>query len=285
MRSALLRSVAVGIAAVGMTITAYPALANPFLPGLVNLNFLSYSGSPPKNYFNSVNPTGWTGGSGLIFITAPGTSASSPTTACGPTYLSTYGCPSNLSIPGGYNEVEADGNPIFESGFNYMVNGLTSGQTYTLSFYQAASQQVGFIGNTTEQWIVSLGQSGLTTCIGCGPFNSTFGSFESTYSNADASASVVATPLMSTPSGGMTDWNYVTVNLKADGPSALLSFLAWGDEGTTNNLPPMVFLAGVNSPSGENKVPEPATLSLFGVGLLGFGGAWLRRRNKRKAAV
>jgi hypothetical protein len=99
------------------------------LPGLTNLNLLTYSGSAPKAPFTTVNPTGWTGGTGLIFIDAPGTSTSSPVTACGPTYLTTYGCPSTLAIAGGYNEVEADGNPSFESGFNYHVAGLTAGQT------------------------------------------------------------------------------------------------------------------------------------------------------------
>jgi hypothetical protein len=277
----LLRSV--GLAGCGVALSlglASSAHANPALPNLENLNFLDYTGAAPKNYFSNVDPVGWTGGTNLIFIVAPGTDPSSPVTACGTTYLSTYGCPSTLAIPGGYNFVEADGNPDFEEGFNYLVTGLTPGQTYTLSFYQAASQQRGFTGATTEQWIVSLGTSGLTTCIDCGPYNATFNSFESTYSNADPSASVVATPLMSTPSGGMTDWNYVSVNLTADSTSDLLSFLAWGDDGTTNNLPPMVFLTGVNSPAGLNNVPEPAALTVFAAGLLGFGGTMWRRRRR-----
>jgi hypothetical protein len=269
-----------GVSAVAIAGFTYAAQATPALPGLENLNFLNYTGSAPKSSFTNNDPVGWTGGSGLIFIAAPGTS-SNPAAACGSTYLTTYGCPSTLAIAGGYNEVEADANPSFESGFNYQIKNLTPGTTYSLSFYQAASQQTGFGNglNTTEQWIVSLGTGGFQTCFGCGPFNPYYGSDESTYSNTDPMASIVATPLMTTPSGGLTNWNYVTINLTADAPTQYLSFLAWGNDGTTVNLPPIAFLTGVNSPSGL--VPEPASIALFGVGLAGIGVVARRRRGKR----
>lgn len=277
------KSAIAGVSAFALIVgLAGSSQALPALPNLTNLNFLNYTGLAPKNSFTAVNPVGWTGGTGLIFIDTPGTSPLSPTTACGPTYLQTYGCPSTLAIPGGYNLVEADGNPEFESGFNYLVTGLTVGQAYTLSFYQAASQQTGFANglHTTEQWIVSLGTSGMTFCNGCGAPDAYYGGNDSTYSNPDVNASVVATPLMTTPSGGMTDWNFVSITLVADATSDLLSFLAWGDNGNTVNLPPMVFLTGVNSGPGLTTVPEPGTLSLCGAGLAGL---WLRRRAKRKA--
>ena len=208
---------AAGLMAVGVSLGATQAMAATPLPGLTNLNFLSYTGAPPKSEFVSNQPTGWTGGSGLIFIATPGDS-SVPSSGCGSTYLSTYGCPSTLAIPGGYNEVEADANPGFESGFNYELTGLTAGETYTLSFYQAASQQTGFANglNTTEQWIVSLGTAGLDFCNGCGPYNAYYSSNESTYSNSDPNASVVATNKMTTAPGGLTDWNYVSIDLTAD---------------------------------------------------------------------
>ena len=63
--------------------------------------------------------------------------------------------------------------------------------------------------------------------------------------------------------------------------NAVLTFLAWGNGGSTTNQPPTVFLEGVNTPP---VLPEPATLSVLGIGLLALGGIKLRRRGKRNVA-
>ena len=245
--------------AAALSLIACATQATP-LPGLTNQDFTQYSGSAPKACFSCVNPVGWSGGSGLIFIDAPGT-ATSTTGGIG-----VYGPFSDP--PTGGNFVEADGNPDYESGFNYSVSGLTVGQTYTLSFYQAGGQQQGFASGltTTEQWIVALGKSGLTVSTTGGPVDPLYGP-TGIYSDADPGADIVATQKMSTPSGGVTPWQYVTVSLTADATSELLSFLAWGDNGSTVNLPPMVFLSGVDSP---NVLPEPGSVALVGLALLGL---------------
>jgi len=249
--------------AVGIPLFAASAKADPVLP-VQNLTFTSFTGFPPKTIFTAVNPTNWTGGTGLISIDAPGTATQDNQTH-GNAYA-VYG-PFPDPPPGG-NFIQADGNPTFETSFNQTITGLTAGQNYTLSFWQAAGQQQGFTGDTTEQWKVFFGSGSFSVNCGTNPCTiSTTGSI----SEHDSL-------LMNTPSGGVSAWNLVTMTLTADGPTDVLSFLAWGDNGNTTNLPPTVFLAGVNTPSA---VPEPATLTLVGLGALGIRAGYRRRKAKK----
>ena len=43
--------------------------------------------------------------------------------------------------------------------------------------------------------------------------------------------------------GTATGWNTTSVTLTANASTDVLSFLTWGDDGNTTNLPPMAFLA------------------------------------------
>ncbi len=263
-------------ALVGLSLLACSAEANPLLP-VQNLTFSNFTGFAPKTLFSAVNPDNWyrgtPGPSGdLVSIDAPGTA-----TVNNQTHGNAYPVYGPFpDPPSGGNFIQADGNPDFESSFNQDMHGLTVGQTYDLSFLQAAGQQQGFSGPTTEQWVVALGSLGsvlnvdLITSPGTG-----------IYFDTDPLAAIQTSALMSTPSGGVSPWALVTMSFVAAATDQTLSFLAWGDNGNTTNLPPTVFLAGVNG----GTVPEPATLSLLGIGLLGFGASRLRRPAKQNAAV
>jgi hypothetical protein len=283
-RSSVSKSIACGVSTIALSLgLASPGLANPLLPGLTNLNFTQANGGgtiSPKCGFTSCNLAGWTGGNGLIYVDgqAAGTTA---TTGAG---LQTYFSPTGSIAPTA-NYVQADGNPQYESGFQVAISGLTVGQTYTLGFFQAASQQIGFGGATTNQWIVSLGTSGLFSASASNPsVQDTNCGTTCVHSSLDPTASIAATTVMSVPSGGGVNWEAVSVNLTADATTDLLSFLAWGDNGNTTNLPPIAFLSGVDSPATLSGTPLPATLPLLGIGLVGLGGMLRRRRAKDATA-
>ena len=276
MATRLLKSVAV----CGFSVLAFSALANPLLP-VVNLTFTQINGDAPKASFSAANPVGWTGGQGLIAIAAPGT-ASDTNSATHPYgdplfYYGVYG-PFPNPPPGG-NFIQADGNPGFQTAFNQVLTGLVVNQTYDLSFWQAAGQQIGFTGATTEQWIVGLGGTGFNVFHHCGAVDPSDPSTNlSTYSNPGAE--IHTTLVMNTPSQGISAWNQVTMSFTATAVSETLSFLAWGNNGSEVNLPPTVFLAGVNTPS---QTPEPGTLALFALALVGFGASMRRGKSKHTA--
>jgi hypothetical protein len=258
-----------GLSAFALSLTAYGAQAATELP-VQNLTFTQFNtpNFPPKTLFTFANPVGWTGGTGLISIDAPGTAdkVGGPGNA-----YAVYG-PFPNPPPGG-NFIQADGNPIFETSFNQVINGLTVGTDYSLSFWQAAGQQQGFVGDTTEQWKVFFGTGSFSVDCGSNPCTvSTTGDM----TEHD-------TALMNTPSGGLHAWEKVSMDFVASATSETLSFLAWGDNGNTTNLPPTVFLAGVNSPALP--VPEPSTWLMMGLGFLGLGLVGRRHLTKRAVAA
>lgn len=259
------------------------ARADPILT-VTNGDFHQYSGVTPgtnNDYFQNVNPTGWVGGGGLIFITNY-TGINNPNL-----YLHVWGPTQDVTAsptnpfpnsPIGGNFVEADGNPYYENSFSYtQLSGLTVGQEYQLTFFQAAGQQSGFYGSTTNQWIVGLGTPGsyfYETSIGSQDY----------YHYSDPTGSVTATPLMTVPHEGVFPWEAVTVYLTADAPNDVLTFLAWGDNGSTVNLPPIAFLDIANN-GNPVSTPEPASLSLMVIGMFGIGAYRLRRRRSNPATI
>jgi hypothetical protein len=283
----LRKSTLTGVSAIALSLGLACAAQATVLP-VTNLGFnmLTNPLTQAKDFFTTVQPTNWSigtaPGSNLIYVGQQGSESFEDQS-----HGNIYGVYSNpgfsVTVPVGTNFYQADGNPAFESTIFQTIPNLTAGTTYTLQFQQAAGQQgfpTGFSGATTEQWKVFLGVGGIGTNCGPNPCTVT-----GTANNQEEDS-----PLMSDNSMQNVDWNNVNLSFTptmadlgghATG-SAILTFLAWGDNGSTTNLPPTVFLEGVNT---TPTVPEPATLSLLGVGLLGLGARGLRRRATRNAAA
>jgi hypothetical protein len=212
-----------------LAVTSAPAFAANLV---TNGSFENVSVAGKSNFFGNV--AGWTGGNNLTFVDFPGTADDG-------SYLSVYG-PFPSTSPAGGNFVEGDGDPNYSSAISQTLSGLTIGQKVAVSFYQAAGQQVGFTGPTTEQWQVSLG-----------------------------SVSQLS-PMFSLAQAGVGGWQKVNLSFTATATSEVLSFLA---KGTPGGAPPISFLDGVSATAA----PEPAT---WGMMILGFGmvGLGLRRRTR-----
>ncbi len=197
-----------------------------------------------KGYFLN-NVTGWSGGGSgtngdYTFLDFPGTATS------GAGGYAVYG--PFADSPAGGNFVQADGASNYRAAISQTITGLKVGQEYSLTFYQAAGQQSGFTGNTTERWSVTFGGTTQLSDI----------------------------YMLSTPQVG--PWEAQTMNFTATSASQILSFLAIG---TPTGLPPTSFLDGVSLLA----VPEPATWGMMIVGLGAMGAAARLRRRRTIAAA
>jgi hypothetical protein len=152
-----------------------------------------------------------------------------------------YSVPGGASPQGG-NFVALDGDGGYNGAITQTINGLTIGQTYTLSFDWAAAQFADRQGDTTEQIQVGFGGQSFLTDV---------------KNNA---------------SQGSNGWFTETTTFTATSSSQVLSFLSVG---TPAGLPPVALLDGVSLTGG---VPEPATWAMM---LVGFGGLGALLRHRR----
>ena len=160
------------------------------------------------------------------------------------------------TIPGSGNAFLSDAS--YETQAIYQaVSGLNVGDTYTLSFSQASFEQQGFTGGFTSNWSVGFGNGTYST---------------TNYTTQQSSTMTVA-------SGGAVGWAQQTMTFVANATSETLFFFATASAGAN---PPFLLLDGVSmndttTPTAA-AVPEPATLALTAIGLLGTMVVARRRR-------
>jgi hypothetical protein len=136
------------------------------------------------------------------------------------------------------------------------VSGLTPGKAYTLTFEWAAAQQTGFNGDTTDQWVATLGTQTQSTVV------------------------------VTNPSGGFTGWMTATLHFTATDASELLTLdgvgtcLAGSCGETESGAPPFALIDSV-----ALNTPEPSTWAMMLLGFAGLGYAGLRRRRQSAISV
>ncbi len=195
---------------------------------------------------STINVSNWSTNS-YSFLVFPGTSSTN--IGNGVTLYPPAGKTSIPNSPNGGNFVAADGlylnTPITQT-----INNLVTGSAYTLTFYQAASQQQGYSGDYGDNFTVMLG------------------------------AQTRLSEVMSNPSGGYTAWKLQTLQFTATATQEVLSFLAVGaaqNGASPTGGPAFVLLDGVSL----TQTPEPATVWMIGGAMLALS-AGVRKFRARK---
>jgi hypothetical protein len=166
----------------------------------------------------------------------PGTGGSAFNNSYGLYGIAPSIAPGNIVADDGYYYYQAD---VYQT-----INGLSPGDSYVLSFYQAGAQQNGAGGSTDEYWRVSLGSQ------------------------------TQLSPDMTAPQGGYTAWTKQTMTFTATGPSEVLNFLS---ESVYNGDPPIALLQDVSlTPS-----PEPGYFAVLVAGILSLIAVAKRQRRRR----
>jgi hypothetical protein len=156
-----------------------------------------------------------------------------------------------------------------DSGVQQTIDGLTSGQTYTVSFDWAATQDRIDTGTLTSSFNVLLDN------------NLSYTTGAQTVRSDEGSPICILGVCSSTHSPAtFNGWLSESFDFMADSASETLKFLS---NGTPNGLPPFALLTNVSVTESVHAVPEPSALALFGGGLIGLSLLSRRRARRRRS--
>ena len=170
--------------------------------------------------------------------------------AAGPGYGVNNGL---VGPPSGDAYMVIDGTDGFGTGGGFgwieqSLSGLVSGQTYTLSFWQAGGQEIDAGGETTQMFKVDLGDQTVGT-----------------------------SPTMDVPSQGFSPWEEFSTTFTWDGVGNLLKITSVG-----TGEPPFAMLADVSLTGTTGGTPEASTWVMI---VAGFAGIGLLARARRKVVA
>jgi hypothetical protein len=255
----------------GLTVSSMVALVGSLAPAQAvelvrNGGLVPISGTPGSfdlnaqgnNPTNSTTIPNWTVKGSYDWLYADGLNAT------GGSGSTMWGAGQTVNSPTGSGWfVALDGDQAFPGSIEQTLTGLVNNESYTVSFWQAAAQQNGFYGATTERWQVSLGNAGAVQS-----------------SNLMTPTNIIDAQNR-TRAANVTPWQQETMTFTytgVTGGSSVLKFLAFGTPSNAT-APPFSLLAGV-SVDGPQAVPEP--IEVAGT-LVGFGTCLLlRSKLKRK---
>ncbi len=274
----ILRSALIGVAATAISTLGNAAQAVT----LTNGNFTPVAGRTVSSFFSDGGVAGWTvgadGNSGKLAFVAPlgGPAPTDLNTLARSRSAGIWVLRGNTPIPSPDGSaqwfVAVDGDPDFSTPISQTVTGLTFGQKYDVTFYQAAGQQIGLTGGTTERWAVNLGStllstSNYTTTGQLSALMSPIQPFGPGLDTFDARGK----QLTGGTATNVSPWQKQTLTFTADAASTTLSFLAVG---TPSGMPPFSLLAGLTVT--PTSVPEPFTI----IGTIVGGTAAFQLRKK-----